>query len=81
MGLDCECVREVIHWGPSQDIDYYVQESGRAGWDGNHSICTVYFKLSDKVHTSRDMIMYCTNKTMCTRTLLFLDFDDSSIIS
>ena len=25
MGLECECVREVIHLGPSQDIDHYVQ--------------------------------------------------------
>ena len=35
MGLDCENIREVIHWGPSSDIESYVQESGRAGRDGH----------------------------------------------
>ena len=28
LGLDCPCVREIIHWGPSEDIDMYVQEVG-----------------------------------------------------
>lgn len=31
MGLDCPNVRRVIHWGPSSDIESYLQETGRAG--------------------------------------------------
>lgn len=30
MGLDCRNIRHVIHWGPPNDIESYVQESGRA---------------------------------------------------
>ena len=34
LGLDSPNVRKVIHWGPSSDIESYVQESGRVGRDG-----------------------------------------------
>lgn len=34
MGLDCPNARCVIHWGPSNDIEQYVQETGWAGRDG-----------------------------------------------
>ena len=34
MGIDCVYVRQVIHWGPSSDIESYVQECGRAGRNG-----------------------------------------------
>ena len=74
MGLDCECVRSVIHWGPSPDIDSYVQETGRA-----HSTATIYFKPTDKLHTAKAMIAYCTNTVTCRRAMLFSDFDDASL--
>jgi superfamily II DNA/RNA helicase len=31
MGIDCKSVRRVIHFGPSKNLESYVQESGRAG--------------------------------------------------
>ena len=34
VGLDCPSVRRDIHWGPSADIEQYLQESGHAGRDG-----------------------------------------------
>ena len=34
VGLDCPNISRVIHWGPSGDIESYLQETGRAGRDG-----------------------------------------------
>ena len=34
MGLDSPNVRSVIHWGPPEDLDMYVKETGRGGRDG-----------------------------------------------
>ena len=31
MRLDCPNVRCIIHWGPSQDIELYLEETGRDG--------------------------------------------------
>ena len=31
MGLDSPNVRRIVHWSPPDDLDTYVQESGRAG--------------------------------------------------
>ena len=34
MSIDCHDVRQTIHWGVSEDVEMYIQESGRAGRDG-----------------------------------------------
>ena len=31
MGLNCPNIRCTIHWGPSSDVEAYIQETGRAG--------------------------------------------------
>ena len=28
MGLDCPNIRQIIHWGPSSDVESYLQETG-----------------------------------------------------
>ena len=37
MGIDSPNVRYVIHWGPPEDLESYVQESGHGGRDNNLS--------------------------------------------
>lgn len=72
MGLDCPCVREIIHWGPSEDVDMYVQEIGRAGRDGKFAIATLFWSPSDYLHTSNSMMTYCRNADTCRRVLLYV---------
>ena len=50
MGLDCPIIRRVIHWGPPDIIESYLQETGRAGRDGLSSKATLFF--SKKLTTS-----------------------------
>ncbi len=37
MGVDCKNLHLIVHFGQPTDIDDYVQESGRAGRDGQPS--------------------------------------------
>lgn len=37
LGIDCPDIRRVYHWGTPDDIDLYVQESGRAGRESEQS--------------------------------------------
>ena len=46
MGLDCPDVRRVIHWGPSEDIEMYLQETGRVGQNGMPSTCSYCLQYS-----------------------------------
>ena len=41
MGINCSDICEVIHEGVPQDAEAYLQESGRAGRDGKHSIAMI----------------------------------------
>ena len=38
MGIDCSDVREVVHVGAPDNIDFYIQETCRAGHDGQAAL-------------------------------------------
>ena len=77
MGLDCPNIRRVIHWGPSADVEAYLQETGRAGRDGLPATAILYFTNIDLGQIENESIKeYCRNKTSCRRHMLLKDFDD-----
>ena len=76
MGLDCPNIRKVIHWGPSADVESYLQETGRAGRDGETSEAILYYTNTALGQLDDANIKeYCKNKTTCRREMLLRDFD------
>ena len=78
LGLDSPNVRSVIHWGPSSDMESYVQESGHVGRDGLPAIAVLYYEKSDLIKVKgvlEGMENYCENVEECRKHLLFRDFD------
>ena len=55
MGIDIADIRHVIHAGLSQNLEQYVQETGRAGRDGLPAAATMIFHPRD-FHTQNFMI-------------------------
>jgi superfamily II DNA helicase RecQ len=76
MGLDIPDVRQIIHWGASDSLEVYIQETGRAGRDGKLCCSILYYDKRDNVHLDKNMISYCVNESICRRKLLFADFED-----
>ena len=46
MGINCPDIRQVVHWGISDDVEMYIQKSGRAGRD-EHTSCVVMYGKRD----------------------------------
>lgn len=84
MGLDSPNVRHIVHWGPPEDLELYVQETGRGGRDGHTTKCVLYFSPKDfggTSHISPDMKTYCENTVQCRRNLLMRQFTEEQVKS
>ena len=68
MGLDCPNVHHIIHWGASNDVEAYFQETGRAGCNGMPAQAILY-SVSHTANRFMDdnMREYVKNKDTCRR--------------
>lgn len=81
MGIDCPNVRRVIHWGPSDDVEQYLQETGRAGRDQSPALAILYQGVQGVVikEIAEDMKEYCSNKDQCRRVMLLKHFEEKHL--
>ena len=80
MGLDVKGVNTVVHYGACNDLDDYLQESGRAGRQPDekcHAIVMKYKQCLGSRNITQDMKAFITTKA-CRRQLLLKPFTDTN---
>ena len=74
MGVDCKGVNRIIHYGPSKNVEAYVQETGRAGRDGTQSHAYILYHGILLNHVEGD-IKSVLKTDECRRKAVFKHFD------
>ena len=75
MGINCNDVHQVIHVGPPEDIECYIQETSRAGQDGGESlVLLMLIKEIRMILINANMQNYIISTT-CRRECLFHKFE------
>ena len=69
LGVDCPDIGRVINCGAPNTTEELIQQSGRAGRNGNNAEAILYYKKVGK-HTTATMEQYGTNKSECRRRIL-----------
>ena len=79
MGINCHGVKSIVHYGPSRNVEAYLQESGRAGRDSS-DLCKAVILYSNVMlkHSDEAMKDYVKNSTVCRRTMLLSHFQIES---
>ena len=75
MGVDCPDVHRIIHVGPPSDIEMYVQQTCRAGRDGERSNCILLYGPGMKRYREKSIIDCCENITICRLDTHYSDFE------
>ena len=73
MSVDCKGVHRTIHFGPSKNVEAFMQETGRAGRDGKPSISYLLYKGLLLNHVEKD-IKECLKTKECQRKTLLKHF-------
>lgn len=75
MGINCPDITKVIHYGTPNDLESYVQETGRAGRDvKTNATAMLYPTARGMQFVDKCMKAYINNHSKCRRKLLFKDF-------
>lgn len=76
MGIDCKDVKVVLHYGPSYNLETYLQESGRAGRNMSATCKAVmlYSSLMMK-YCEEEIKTYARDSSKCRRKMLLESFD------
>ena len=71
MGVNCPDIRHVVHLGPPDDVETYVQETGRAGRDCLPRLVILLKKKGISRYISNGTKRYCESNSGCCRDLIF----------
>jgi superfamily II DNA/RNA helicase len=79
MGVDVKGVHSILHLGAPNTIGDYVQESGRAGRDGQQSVSIIltYPGMFKDSRVSANMKSYLKNTEICRRKCILQEFDST----
>ena len=56
MGVNCQRVRTVMSLGAPEDVEDYIQQTGRVGRDGLPSKAAILWSAADSVQHSSDKL-------------------------
>lgn len=95
MGINKQDIWFIIHYQHPKSIEDYLQEIGRAGWDGLPSQCYLLYTMSDIIQilkivrrnhdwskSYQDMNLMqslCTDKHECIRNAILRHFEEEPV--
>ncbi len=82
MGVNCAGITQIIHFGPSRNVEAYIQEVGRCGRNGKQSYAYLLNNSVIMRVANNDMKTYVRPKeTVCRRQYLYSFFDANPLVS